>query len=345
MKKQVSVMKKDNVILFPNLEKRLTEKGLESLQEKRYIEAIDFLEDARELDPVSEDILIGLVLAYFESSQFQNAKKLAKEMLLKGIGDYMKLVELYLTILIQLHEYSEIVATIEVLMEEKEIPPDKQEHFLKILQFSMRMTKDDRAHEDSTEIQGTELDVQNDELNLLEITDSKEQMLLVSRLTGKNILPYIQEITDYLRTGSGHPFFKTMLLNLLREQEYEQEVVVHKFNLESEFIPKDLPEIRSQVRMGTIIEILKGQLESSDPVLLSNIQNLVERHFLMVYPFSLEPLNANAWAAAFHCIALEYHGFQPVMNDFSQQYGCAIKDIENSIASIKQIEEISSPII
>lgn len=345
MKKREPIKKKDNVIFFPDLEKRLTEKGLESLQEKRYLEAIRFLEDARGLDPVNEDTMIGLLLAYFESSQFQNAKVLAKEMLLKGIGDYTKLVELYVTILIQLHEYAEIVSTIELLIEEKEIPPEKQEHFLKILQFSKRMAESDQPYDDSMEKQGGEENVQNESLNLLDVTDPKEQMLLVSKLTNRNIRPYIREIKEYLRSDGGHPFFKTMLLNLLRDQEYQQEVVVHKFNFESQFIPSDLPEVSSQAKMGAIIENLHNHLESSDPVLLGNIKNLVERHFLMVYPFSLEPLNPGAWAAAFHLIALEYHGIQSKIIDFSKQYSCSIKDMEQAIEFIKQIEEISSPII
>ena len=63
---------------------------------------------------------------------------------LKGIGDYFQMVDLYLTILIQLHEYQEIVITIEALLDEKEIPPEKHDHFLTILQFSRRMA--DNTH-------------------------------------------------------------------------------------------------------------------------------------------------------------------------------------------------------
>ena len=139
MKKRERAKRKDNLIFLPGLEKRLTDKGLESLQNKRYQEAITLLEEAREHDPENSDILIGLVLAYFEAGAYHKAKNMANEMLLKGIGDYFHMVDLYLTILIQLHEYHEIVTTIEALFDEKEIPPDRHDHFLTILQFSKRM--------------------------------------------------------------------------------------------------------------------------------------------------------------------------------------------------------------
>lgn len=105
MKKRERVKSKDNVIFFPGLEKKLTDLGLECLQLKKFDDAIDLLEEARVLDPENEDILIGLVMAYFEASAFKKAKELANIMLLKGIGDYFQMVDLYLTILIQLHEY------------------------------------------------------------------------------------------------------------------------------------------------------------------------------------------------------------------------------------------------
>ncbi|MCQ6278293.1 lipopolysaccharide assembly protein LapB [Bacillus sp. EB600] len=345
MKKREPVRKKDNVIYFPELEKRLTEKGLESLKTKRYNEAIHYLEGAKELDPENEDILIGLVLAYFEAGAYQKAKDLAKEMLLLGMGDYFQMVDLYLTILIQLHEYTEIVTTIEALLEEWEIPPDRNEHFLNILQFSRRMAENEHPDEEEEKEGSSIAGDHRKELKLYSLMDPNEQMLLVSELTDKNIRPYLQEIQDYLRSDLGHPFFKTMLLNLLKDQDYDQEVMVHKFKLENSFVPNALPEISSQPRMETIIELVKEKLENNDPILFQNIKSLVERHFLITYPFILEPLDPNAWAAGFHFIALQYYGDEPQRSHFTCEYDISIEELEAAVHRIKEIEEISYPII
>jgi tetratricopeptide (TPR) repeat protein len=343
MKKREPVKYKENVIFFPDLEKRLTEKGLESLQLKRYKEAITLLEDARNLDPENGEILMGLVLAYFEGASFQKAKDLAKELLLKGIGDYFQMVDLYLTILIQLHEYTEIVSTIEALLDEREIPPEKNDHFLTILQFSRRMAENHLFQGDEPSLQQTESE--SVALNLHSIYDPKEQMLLISSLADKNIRPYIDEIKKYLQDPSGHPFLKTMLLNLLKDQEYDQEVVVEKFKLHKVVIPTQLPDLGAQSEMIEIMEQIKERLENSDPVLFENVKSLVERHYFLSYPFTFETIQINAWAAAFHLIVLEYYGSEPKVSDFLLEYRVQEEEMTQALELIRQIEEISYPII
>jgi tetratricopeptide (TPR) repeat protein len=339
MKKRERAKRKDNIIFLPGLEKRLTDKGLESLQNKRYQEAITLLEEAREHDSDNSDILIGLVLAYFESGAYKKAKELANEMLLKGIGDYIQLVDLYLTILIQLHEYHEIVTTIEALLDEKEIPPDRHDHFLTILQFSKRMADSSQPEpsEDSIE------DSYPKELGLSSLKNINEQMLVISSMAEKNIRPYMDEIKDYLNSETGHPFLKTMLLSLLKEQEYDKEIVVKKFSEELRAVPTKLPDIQSEPRMKEIANLLEKRLENNDPVLFENMKGMVERIFFISYPFELNPEAESAWAAAFHLLVLDYFGAEPDIHEISNEYEISIEKIEQALSKIRELEEISYP--
>ncbi len=337
MKKREPVKRKDNVIFFPGLEKRLTDKGLESLENKKYNEAIPLLEEARELDPDNDNILIGLVLAYFEAGAFKKAKALANDMLLKGIGDYFQMVDLYLTVLIQLHEYQEIVTTIEALLDEKEIPPEKHDHFVTILQFSQRMAENRQSETDEEE---TIPEPQG--LDLFSKNNLNDQMLVVAGLAEKNIRPYVEEIADYLKSEIGHPFLKTMLLTLLKEQEIDRELVVRKFELEERVIPSSLPEVRVQPRMIEVKGLL-ADLESDNPVLYESTIGMVERTFFISYPFELEPENPAAWAAAFRIMAQEYLGFEPNNSKIASEYGTAEQEIEKAREQIEGMEEISYP--
>jgi tetratricopeptide (TPR) repeat protein len=339
MKKREPVKRKDNVIFFPGLEKRLTDKGLEKLEKKNFKEAINLLEEAKELDPENDEIMIGLVLAYFEASSFQKAKVLAKEMLLKGIGDYFQMVDLYLTILIQLHEYQEIVSTVEALLDEKEIPPEKHDHFLTILQFSRRMAENRQL--DIEEPQPEEKNVQ--ELNLFSLENLNEQMLLVSSLAEKNIRPYLAEIAGYLEADEGHPFLKTILLTLLKEQEIDRELSIRKFEMEKRIIPTKLPEVREEPRLKEVKRLLENQLESENPGLFENTIRMVERIFFISYPFELEPGSTTAWAAAFHYIAEDYLGMDTKVSELSSNYGVLIEEIEQAKSMIEEIEKISYP--
>lgn len=346
MKKKKPIQSEENIILFPDLEKRLAEKGLQSLQAKRYSEAIDLLEKARQLDQENDEILIGLVLAYIEVGHFPQAKKLAKELLLKGIGHYDQMMDLYITILLQLHEYPEVVATIETLIEENEISPEKLNHFSTILQFSRRMADQSSAINETVEpnLADTEEDV-NETLDLHSLTDPNEQMMFVSKLANKNIRPYVKEILAYLEEPSGQPFLKTLLLSILKDQEYEKEATIEKFNYKRSVIPAQLPDIRNQARMNEIIDIVKDKLDQIDPILLGNITSLVERHFFIVYPFELEPAEPSAWAAGFHFLTLEYYGQDPKRIKIAGEYGQSEQDVNQAIEWIKAIEEISHPLM
>lgn len=339
MKKRERAKRQDNIIFLPGLEKRLTDKGLESLQNKRYQEAITLLEEAKEHDPENSDILIGLVLANFEAGAFLKAKELANEMLLKGIGDYFHMVDLYLTILIQLHEYQEIVSTIEALFDEKEIPPDRHDHFLTILQFSKRMADNNQQEP----IEEPKVDTNIKELKLSSLKNINEQMLVISSLAEKNIRPYMGEIKEYLNAESGHPFIKTMLLTLLKEQEYDKEVMVKKFNEELKVVPTEIPEIQAQPKVKEIENLLEKSLENSDPILFENIKGMVERIFFISYPFEYKPKSVSAWAAAFHLLVLNYLGGDPEVSEISDEYEISTDKIEQALGKIRELEEISYP--
>ncbi|EIJ79073.1 hypothetical protein PB1_15984 [Bacillus methanolicus PB1] len=333
---------KDNIILFPDLEKRLMEKGLEKLQLKEYHEAIHLFSEAKNLDPENTEIHIGLVLAYFESGNLGEAKLLAKEMLKKGIGDYSQIVELYISILVQLNEYEEIIAVIEALLEEKAIPPEKFEHFSRILHLSKKMIeskKEKRVAEENLH------SIYEDKKKLFSSHDPKEQILKVAKISKQNIRPFIEEIKSYFISEEGHPFLKTMLLNILKEQEYKKEVRVNKFGKTEYLIPAKLTDIREQNKMFEITYMLKDTLENEDPVLFENIKTLIERHFFLMYPFDFSPTDPSVWAAAYHYIGTEYFGSARSVGEFAEKYNASAEEINKALKIIREIDKISYPII
>jgi tetratricopeptide (TPR) repeat protein len=340
MKKRDS--KKDNVILFPGLEKRLLEKGLDYLKQKKYRDAIQYLEQALEHDQENSDVHVGLILANYEAGYVKQAKQIAAEMLRSGLGDYIQVIDLYLMILVQLNEYAEIVSTIEALIDEKEIPADKQEHFTRMLEFGRRMLEDGADMAVPAEM---EPEPEGMTLGLFELQDPKDQVMIAARLTKENIRPYIKEIKEYVASEQGHPFQKTMLLNILREQEFAEEIDVRKFGLEKSFIPAKIQDMKDYIASNDFIQILADEVENEDPVLYENILSLIERHFFLLYPFDLPQGAAEAWAAAYHFIANEYYGFDETLETFAELYTSSGEEAEQVLAFIRMLEEISYPII
>jgi tetratricopeptide (TPR) repeat protein len=339
MKKRERLIKKDNVILFPELDKRLLEKGLERLEEKQFREAIEYLSNAREINPDNEDIYIGLVLANFELGNFQRANDLAKEMLQTGIGDYFQVVDLYIMILVQQHQYEEIIVTIEALLEEKEVPSEKLDHLTRMLQFSRKMV-DEKQEESNGELEREEA---KQELKLFSILDPKEQIHVAAMLSNKNVRAYLDEVTTFLAAPLGEPFFKTMLLNVLKEQEYEREVVVAKFGMKEVVVPFELFGLHHHPDYSPIYHQISQVLENDDPILLENIKQLMDRYFFLLYPFRLEPLSVSSWAAAFHYTGLTYFGMEQPLSELELLYDSEEESIRSAIALISRIEEFSSP--
>jgi tetratricopeptide (TPR) repeat protein len=339
MKKRERTRKDGNVILFPELEKRLLEKGIECLQSKEFKQAIELFEEALSIEPANKDAYIGLVLAYYETGAFQKAKHLSGTMLKEGIGDYFETVELYLMILVQLHQYEDIVTTIEALLEEKEVPAEKTDHFLKLLDFSKRMADEQPIREENVLEEADEGEL------LFDNSDPNALLLTVARLANKNIRPFIKEISEYLDNEEGHPFIKTMLINTLKEQDVDQEISIEKFGWRKTINPTGLFDIYENEEKDRILNILKNDLESDDPILLQHITSLFERHLFLLYPFPLVPSRPPLWAAAYHFIGSEYNGRNHSVHEMVTLYGINAEELEEACAFIQKLEEISYPII
>lgn len=344
MKKRERFEKKGNVILFPNLDKRLVEKGLDKLKQKNYSAAIELLSQAGQLDPENEDVFVGLVLAYFEAGNYKEANNLAKKMLQAGIGDYFEIVDMYIMILVQQHQYREIMITIEALLEEREVPSDKLEHFMKMLQFSRKMadsvqeqTEQDRELEQMDTPQTNNL-----EFDLFTIIDPGEQVQLAGQLASSNVRAYIERIASYLASEYGDPFFKTMLLTILKEQDYDKEIILKKFDREENLTPNHLFDVYSHPDFLHCVQISEAALVNEDPILFESIKQLMERYFFLVYPFRIETGDSKAWAAAFHFIVLSYFGQEHELEQIAKLYSANTGEVRSAVDLISRIEENSS---
>lgn len=337
MKKRERIKKKGNkVILFPDLDKRLLEKGLERLQDKKYREAMELLTEAKEHNPDNEDIYIGLVLANFESGNLTEAKMLAREMLNTGIGEYFQIVDMYIMILNHQQNYSEIVSTIEALLDEREVPPEKVEHFTRILQISRKMEDEKIVQpEPQSHVEQEEYD----QLDLFSFLEPSEQIQCAGKLANHNVRYYINEISEYLASENGDPFFKTMLLNVLKEQDYDKEITVRKFGREIAIIPQMLFDVHFHPDLIAISELVSATLEHDDPILLDSIKQLIDRYFFLLYPLRPEKEEPDAWAAAFHLVTLVYFGQEENPQDIANLYNTEEKAVNAAIEMIGMMEE------
>ena len=335
MNKRKQGKKVDNVIPFPNLERRLLEKGLESLHQNNFHEAISLLEQATKLEPYNSESQMGLVLAYFDAGMVDKAKQLVGKMLFEGIGDYFEIMNLYLMLLVQVHKYDEVVSVIEELLVSERIPKEQFENFNRLLDFSRRMLDnpvDKENDQDESSYQ---------ELNLFQYKDMESQMRVAAELNERNILPYLEELTYFLQSNDGSVFLKSLILNILREHLYDQPVLVQKFGRQITVIPKTLISLNDNQQIKDITVVIGQKLENEDPILYEHIKKLMEKQFFLLYPFKLEPDDVAIWAAAYHSLGNEYYGNRDTDDELMEEYDVLQTDMKKADSFIRMIEEIS----
>lgn len=341
MNKRDQSNKDNNIILFPNLEKRLLERGLEQLQRKNFTEAINLLSQANELNPDDEDINLGLVVANFEAGNLAEANQRAKNMLQLGLGEYFTIVDMYIMILVQQNNYAEIVITIEALLEEREVPAEKLEHFMKMLHFSRKMAETLPESQVANDTKNNP--IKDFRVDLFSIKDPGEQVHVAGLLANSNVRACILEISEFLSSDEGDPFFKTILLTVLKEQEYDKEIIVKKHSRDLVLVPESLFEVHNHPDFLACMKISSEKLENDDPILLDSIKQLMERYFFLIYPFRIENGQPQIWASAFHFVASSYFGLELELEEIANLYEVNDADILDAVEQISTIEEISSP--
>lgn len=332
-----------NIIAFPNLCKRLVDKGLERLEVRDFKKAAELFSQARELEPENPDLNIGLVVALVELNDYEEARDLCKELLFKGIGDYFHVVTIYLMVLLHLNEHQEMVTTIEALLEEGHVPSDKIDHFENMLYFSRRAIDEQKDQEVRIEEKIQE-ELAEDE-GLFENKTDNELLAVVSRLSKVNIRPHMDQIKLVLENNQISPFVKTLLLNILQEQEYDKELTISKFSKQMNVIPSTLSAPNETDFYLHSVKLLEAHLGDRDPTLFDMAVSLIERQHLVMYPFVPEQAKYSGYAAGYHLLAEEYLYGESSIERIAELYQVDQDQAAETLKVLREIEDFSSPII
>ncbi|MBD1381173.1 tetratricopeptide repeat protein [Metabacillus arenae] len=331
-------MKKDkrsNVVPFPNLKERLVDKGMAALKSKHYQEALELFSEAKKMEEDKAEIHLGIALCLMELGELEEAKNVCKKMLQEDLGHYYTVMQIYLTILIQLREYGEVQATIEAVLEENHLPAESAEHFYKLLEFSRKMNTNKEI-----EFEDVEVEARNPQFeNLLQNTAA--QVEYVHSLKDLNITKHLGVLQTILADPQGHPVVKSMILQLMMENEISKKVTVTKFGESMIIIPDQLEDLADLPFTKKIISMLDDTLGNENPTLFEAAKDLWIRHMYVLYPFLPQPADVKLWAAAVHKVGYEMHGIEIEEAELNETYNLNQKGLTNACQKIMDIEKIS----
>ncbi|QOY33994.1 tetratricopeptide repeat protein [Anaerobacillus isosaccharinicus] len=325
----------ENVVLFPGVVEKLVGKGMEALKEKKFSDALSFFEQALEIDPDHPQGRFGVALSLIEQSRLDEAKAVTEKMLKEDIGSYYDILQVHISLLVQLGQYDDVVAMLEGIMGEEKLPANLAESFYHLLHFSRQMV-DDGPLIDVTE----EIQVPPEDLVHMLNTGVPEKQWLAIQMLGK--LPgqvFFEAITQFLKTEEHDPVLKSMVLQLLKEKNIEEKVEIHKFGKIIIKNVSDLENVFHEKFGKDTLVLVSEHLESENPSLYEMISHVWWHYLFALYPISPEPLNTKLWAAAIHKIGGEMTGMDIDELQIAKQYHVDLEEMLQCSLKIMEIEQ------
>lgn len=321
--------KNDKIILFPHTKERLVEEGIKALQAKRYQEALRFFYKAEQLGEHRFHVKLSIVVCFCELGEFSEAERRCR-MLLQENEEDAEILQMYLSILMQLRRYEQAETVIRQALHRRSLPAAVREHLLRLLHFSRQMAE---RRLPSAEQDGVQ--------QLLSSSDITEHMRVIKQLENEDITPILFILKQYLLDKENNPITKTMVLRLLTLKNVSDVVTVEKFGQTMDVIPAKLNE-RSQTTFAlNVLQQLENKLASKNPSLYEVAVDIWLRYTYMLYPFSPAPALLDEWMAALHLAACQFQGMPATAEKIARMYHVQAQDIDFLCQKLCEAEEIS----
>lgn len=324
---------KENIVLFPGVVEKLVTKGMDALKEKRFEDALSNFEQALEIQPDHPQGRFGVALSLIEQSRLQEAKEATAKMLKEDIGNYYDILQVHISLLVQLGHYDEVVTMLEAIMAEEKLPSHLAESFYHLLHFSRQMVDDCNI-----ELDDDGKDPPEDLLCYLH-NGSKEKQWLAIQMLGKALNgKTIEAFKDYLKNKQHDPILKSIVLQYLKDYQVDENIEIHKFGKVIKMNTAQLEDVFHKKFGEDTVEFISDQLEHENPSLFEVVSQICWHYLFAIYPTSPQPMEPKLWAAALHSVGEEMTGQDPNLQQIASQYGVNDKDIVTCIAEIQKIE-------
>lgn len=317
-----------NVVVFPGTVERLVSEAMKSIKLNQFEKAVQNLEEALRYTDGDEHLLGVYAYSLYETKSYHKAKKVCERLLDMGPTMYFEVMELYLSICLQLKEFQQVEKMISSLFEEGVIPPDKLEQFQRLKELNAGLSgKIEEQEEASMAINVKPFEPELYELNTFLSLTASQQVNKLHELTLVNIRPILHHLKAILENKQTHPFVKSLILILMNEQKVDTEIIVEKFQRRLMVNPAKigLPTELAQYKM--ISNIINDKLQQ-EPSVLEMVEYLIAKHSIVAYPFEwldFEP----------HEVAQGYIGF------VHQMFGQQNKVNQEIYQFIQELEKLS----
>lgn len=273
-----------NIVVFPGTIEKLIEDGQKYAENAQYDLAVKCLEEALQYKEGDESTLMIYACALYETKAYKKAKAVCEELLSIGPTLYFEVMELYLTLCIQLKDFEQVQTLITTLLEEDAVPHEYIEKFERLKTLSSEIIEKLQHSTDEGDFFVNISEWEELELPSFKQHSTQQQMSLLSALAGGNIRLVQNKLVQIVEDPSIHPFVQSMALILLVEQQVDIEINICKFGYKQRVNASQLKLPTQCVQLQQIQQIVREQLQQQ-PMLLELVENLIMKHSIVTYPF------------------------------------------------------------
>ncbi|MET4561795.1 tetratricopeptide (TPR) repeat protein [Lysinibacillus parviboronicapiens] len=327
-KRKRHVIKHDNVVVFPGAAQTLIREGQSFAENYQYEEAVACFEKAFLYEEGDEVTLSAYAYALYEIKAYVKAKIICEKLLAMGTTMYVEVMELYITICMQLKEYHQVEALISALIEENVLPVEQLEKFERLQNLNREVARNLQQKEDTQQM----IEQQEYELSHFSALTPNEQSILLHRLMDTNVRQLKVALKSIIESPNIHPFVQSLALLLLVEQEVSIELNVTKFEQTKTINPVELVLPNQLPQYGQVKKIIESKLEQ-DPSTLEMVQYLMAKHAIVTYPFEWHPFETDD-------IAYSYIDFVQTMLGKVQEMDYDIIDYLQMLEKLTELQEV-----
>ncbi|MCT2537920.1 tetratricopeptide repeat protein [Aquibacillus koreensis] len=317
----------NNLIIFPTWKSSLEKKSKEALEEKRYQDALDYLEKLSEYDVNSHEVLTGKLICLMELGEQEKAELLGEELLSLKNEHFYEYLHIYATLLFQASKYDEAIDLLEVEIGLETVPEPLQTQLQQVCDISKKLSDDRKEEQASVLLVKLKRAVQDQEpvtqWRLLEklrsIYSTTESELLTKMLVDKTIQPVV----------------KTAIILLYQAQNIDASIELEKFGQSITINPSELSEISNHKAVEYIMSGLE-EVEQENPTLFELIKELMYRYVYVRYPIMPTQKECGYITEALKLLGYEYLQMQRNDSTMTQIDPEVTHYIEEIIASEKE---------
>jgi hypothetical protein len=258
---------------------------------------------------------------------------IAKEM---AQDTYYDVVSMYVTSLKELGEFEE---AINILIEELSMPyiPYEYEMLFNTAYDQILLEKQEANYvvESKNQIFSIEEIEQ-----ILKNKECNEDLLYmaIDQLQQLNIRLIIPTIREYLRNPDRHFFAKSLIIEIMIEQQVDDEFEVEKFGCIYDINPSYMSLVLQQLHYEGILRYLQRHIEYENPSLFQQCVEFLEYILYAIYPKEIYEEEYGVKAAAIHYYVATLQSIDVDMDEIEYMYNCDKFEIEQEILALKQCE-------